>query len=86
MVGRKRKPDTDDIEPGVELAEPAPAASKRMRVLDRLTEPFRRVAAAAALPTVARRNAEVPMCFIYLSFNEESRLLCSEKTDDMSSV
>ncbi|KAH9633033.1 hypothetical protein HF086_000393 [Spodoptera exigua] len=60
VVGRKRKPDTEDVEPAVEAAEAADAApTKRMRVLDRLAEPFRRVAAAAALPTVARRNAEI---------------------------
>ncbi|CAH0696984.1 unnamed protein product [Spodoptera exigua] len=60
VVGRKRKPDTEDVELAVEAAEAAEAApTKRMRVLDRLAEPFRRVAAAAALPTVARRNAEI---------------------------
>lgn len=57
VVGRKRKPDTNEPELAVEATESAP--SKRMRVLERLAEPFRRVAAAAALPTVARRNAEI---------------------------
>ncbi|CAH1641369.1 unnamed protein product [Spodoptera littoralis] len=57
VVGRKRKPDTNEPELAVEVTESAP--SKRMRVLERLAEPFRRVAAAAALPTVARRNAEI---------------------------
>lgn len=60
VVGRKRKPDVESLELGVEATETAEAApTKRMRVLDRLAEPFRRVAAAAALPAVARRNAEI---------------------------
>ncbi|XP_035442097.2 muscle M-line assembly protein unc-89 isoform X1 [Spodoptera frugiperda] len=60
VVGRKRKPDVESLELGVEATETAePAPTKRMRVLDRLAEPFRRVAAAAALPAVARRNAEI---------------------------
>ncbi|KAJ8709892.1 hypothetical protein PYW08_009896 [Mythimna loreyi] len=61
VVGRKRKPETDDVELGVELTErePSHAPSKRMRVLERLAEPFRRVAAAAHAPSIARRNAEI---------------------------
>ncbi|CAD0205385.1 unnamed protein product [Chrysodeixis includens] len=63
VVGRKRKPDADDsVEIGVDVAgacSPGPAPGKRMRVLERLAEPFRRVAAAAALPAANRRNAEI---------------------------
>ncbi|KAJ8715806.1 hypothetical protein PYW07_010288 [Mythimna separata] len=61
VVGRKRKPETDDVELGVEVTErePSHVATKRMRVLERLAEPFRRVAAAAHAPSMARRNAEI---------------------------
>ncbi|KAF9820102.1 hypothetical protein SFRURICE_014181 [Spodoptera frugiperda] len=44
VVGRKRKPDVESLELGVEATETAEAApTKRMRVLDRLAEPFRRI-------------------------------------------
>uniref|UniRef100_A0A2A4JT93 Uncharacterized protein n=1 Tax=Heliothis virescens TaxID=7102 RepID=A0A2A4JT93_HELVI len=65
VVGRKRKPEHDDVELATEAAELG--ASKRMRVLERLAQPFRR--AAASLPATHRRNApivgintDLPLC------------------------
>ncbi|XP_075986457.1 uncharacterized protein LOC142983455 isoform X5 [Anticarsia gemmatalis] len=70
VVGRKRKPEHDDSielateahpEPLTTGAVPVAGGSKRLRVLERLAEPFRRVASAASvsLPSAHRRNAEI---------------------------
>ncbi|KAM3957264.1 uncharacterized protein ACR2FA_008744 isoform 1-T1 [Aphomia sociella] len=55
VVGRKRKPDSSEIELGEEAAEAA--LGKRMRLLDRIAQPFRRTLASTPLP--ARRAAEI---------------------------
>ncbi|XP_026729028.1 enolase-phosphatase E1-like isoform X6 [Trichoplusia ni] len=59
VVGRKRKPDAEEEGPGAGREGAGPGApGKRMRVLERLAEPFRRVAAAAEIVGI---NTDLPL-------------------------
>ncbi|XP_026754051.2 caldesmon-like isoform X5 [Galleria mellonella] len=63
VVGRKRKPESDEVELGEEAqevggdAEAEGVIGKRRRLLERIAQPFRRTLASTPLP--ARRAAEI---------------------------
>nr|XP_049705266.1 triadin isoform X5 [Helicoverpa armigera] len=60
VVGRKRKPEHDDVEQATEATEHG--ASKRMRVLDRLAQPFRRATVQRRNAPIVGINTDLPLC------------------------